>query len=352
MRCCYVDFPNRAGSGLAMRYVIYGAGGIGGVIGARLFQAGFDTTLIARGEHAAVIRRNGLRLISPQGIEQLAIPLAEHPREIAFTADMVVLLCVKSQHSQVALEDLASVAPPAIAVACVQNGVANESLALRYFSNVYATVVNLPAMFLEPGEVVTHAEGFGGILDTGCFPAGIDERTAQITADLRSAGFSAREDACVMRQKYAKLLLNLANVMQAGLRDFAQAGDIGAAVRREALACFAAAGIDCANKAETRARREGIYRMVDIPGYERTAGSSWQSMQRGTGDIESEYLNGEICWLGRRYGVPTPGNDACIMMARELIRVDQGPGIWSADELRAHMKALQVLHSTLRNSNL
>ena len=32
-----------------MRYVIYGAGGIGGAIGARLTIEGFDTTLIARG---------------------------------------------------------------------------------------------------------------------------------------------------------------------------------------------------------------------------------------------------------------------------------------------------------------
>lgn len=322
-----------------MRYVIYGAGGIGGVIGARLFQAGIDTTLIARGEHAAIMRRDGLRLVSPQGIAQLAIAVVEHPREIIYTSDTVVLLCVKSQQSQVALEDLALVAPATIALACVQNGVANESLALRYFPNVYATVVNLPALYLNPGEVVTHAQGHGGILDTGCFPAGLDERARQINADLSRAGFSARADAQVMRQKYAKLLLNLINVMQAGLRDFDAARDLRAVVRKEALACFAAAGIDCASKAEVSARREGIYRMADIPGYERQAGSSWQSIKRGTGDIETEYLNGEICRLGRMHGVPTPANDACVMMARELLRANRGPGIWSADELRAHMNA-------------
>jgi len=43
-----------------MRIIIYGAGGIGGVIGAQLFQGGMDTVLIARGNHLRTIQNNGL----------------------------------------------------------------------------------------------------------------------------------------------------------------------------------------------------------------------------------------------------------------------------------------------------
>ena len=315
-----------------MHYVIYGAGGIGGVIGGRLHQAGLRATLIARGEHGRALARHGLRLVSPTGVDQIDVPAVEHPAQISFAEDTVVLLCMKSQHTQSALEDLARGAGLQTAVVCVQNGVANERLALRFFPNVYGSVVNLPAMFLEPGEVVTFAQGFGGILDTGCYPGGLDARAEQINADLSLAGFSAHPAEAVMRQKYAKLLLNLFNVLQAGLSDPEAAGALARALRKEALACYAAASVDCASRDEIRARQEGVYRAVEVPGYERPGGSSWQSVKRGTGDIETDYLNGEICLLGRLHGVATPLNDACVALGRELVRSGQGPGIISTAE--------------------
>ena len=47
---------------MTRRYVVYGAGAVGGVIGARLHLAGHDVTLVARGEHLARIRSDGLVL--------------------------------------------------------------------------------------------------------------------------------------------------------------------------------------------------------------------------------------------------------------------------------------------------
>ena len=322
-----------------MRYVIYGAGGIGGVVGARLFASGADTTLIARGEHGRLLHARGLRLVAPEGVATLPIPTVEHPRAVDFDDQTVVMLCMKSQHTLQALEDLARCAPAGIHVLCMQNGVANESLALRFFANVYASVVVLPALFLQPGEVVTHADGAGAVLDTGCFPRGTNAVVDTIAADLTTAGFSARPDAEVMRQKYGKLRVNLLNVLQAGLTDFSASKAVHKMLRDEASACFAAAGIDCASRKEMADRQQGVFTMVDIPGYERTAGSSWQSLARGTGDIETEYLNGEICWLGRLHGVPTPANDACVAMARALVRRNAGPGLLSSAELLAQIEA-------------
>ena len=40
----------------------------------------------------------------------------------------------------------------------------------------------------------------------------------------------------------------------------------------------------------------------------RGGSSTWQSLTRGTGDIECDFLNGEIALLGRLFGVPTPAN--------------------------------------------
>jgi 2-dehydropantoate 2-reductase len=66
-------------------------------------------------------------------------------------------------------------------------------------------------------------------------------------------------------------------------------------------------------------------------------GSSWQSLARGTGQIETDYLNGEIVLLGRLYGVATPVNEALQGLAGHL--ADQGlpPGALSPEELRVRL---------------
>ena len=45
-----------------MKICIYGAGAIGGYLGAKLTEIGADVTLIARGPHYEAIRQDGLRL--------------------------------------------------------------------------------------------------------------------------------------------------------------------------------------------------------------------------------------------------------------------------------------------------
>ena len=47
-----------------MRFVVVGAGAIGGAVGGRLFQQGYDVTLVARGEHGRALQ-SGLTLESP-----------------------------------------------------------------------------------------------------------------------------------------------------------------------------------------------------------------------------------------------------------------------------------------------
>lgn len=316
------------------------------MIGARLHLGGRETTLIARGEHARRLQQHGLHFIAPDGEHRLPVPVVLHPEELHLDNDTIVLMCMKTQHMHTALSDLA-MQPGAMQarVVCVQNGVANERMALRYFPHVYGTVVNLPAMFVTPGQVVTHAvsdgpEGGGGILDTGIFPEGIDDDARFIAETLSDVGFCARPDAQVMRWKYAKLLMNLLNVLEAMLTDFSASTDIQRRLREEALACFEAAGIRCATRDEVRRRGAGTYRMVPIAEYERVAGSSWQSMARGTGDIETEFLNGEICLLGRLHGVPTPANAACVEMAREMVQRGVGPGMFHTAQLRERIEAL------------
>lgn len=333
-----------------MRVVIYGAGGIGGTIGARLHLAGTDVVLIARGAHLDALRSRGLTFAAPDGVRQLTIPTVGHPAEISWSAQDVVLMTVKTQHTIDALEHLAVTAGHSVPVVCAQNGVANERMALRRFERVYGMLVNLPAIHLRPGEVVTHAAGAGGILDTGCYPLGVDRLVEELMSRIAQAGFSAQPDERVMRKKYAKLLMNLGNIVQAATvpeggeealqqdpEETAALKAVYGLLRAEALACFAAAGIDCAGREEVRARHENTYRMVDVPGYDRPGGSSWQSLSRGTGNVETDYLNGEISLLGSLHGVPTPANRACQSLARRMVAERLPVGSFKPSELFAMM---------------
>ncbi|MDZ7685968.1 MAG: 2-dehydropantoate 2-reductase N-terminal domain-containing protein [Gammaproteobacteria bacterium] len=325
-----------------MRYIIYGAGAVGGTIGARLFKSGADVLLIARGQHPEAIRRDGLHYRNPEMDEHLRIPAVGHPDEIEFADGDVVILTMKSQHTDGALTDLAPAAPPEIPIVCCQNGVANEFLAARRFRHVYAQVVWLPGTHLQPGEVLHHATSPGALLDAGCFPVGTDETIEALCRDFTAAGFSANADPRPLRLKYAKLLQNLGNSLQAVCDAGRDAADIMRLARNEATACYEAAGIDAASRDETRERLDGTMQIGEIEGASRGGGSSWQSLHRGTGDIEADYLNGEICLLGKLHGVPTPANEVLRTLANRVARERLPPGQFTVDEVMAQIEALDA----------
>ena len=318
-----------------MRYVIYGAGGIGGTIGARLHQAGFDVCLIARGDHFRAIQRDGLRFVSPTQDVFLDIPCADHPRDAQIAPDDAVILCMKGQHTEEALRDLYAATGGQARVICCQNGVENERLALRRFEHTYGMVVWLPAEHLEPGVVVNFAENTAGGLDAGCYPTGVDDFIVEVTAALTKAGFSAEPDADIMRHKYEKLLANLSNAVNAATGEGSR--EIARVLREEALACYAAAGIRCATVEETRARR-GTISGAPVPGHDRHGGSSLQSMMRGTGDIETDFLNGEIVMLGRLHGVDVRANEIVQEIGNRLVREGLKPGSMSIGELEGLLR--------------
>ena len=96
-----------------------GAGAVGGVIGARLHEAGPATTLVARGDQLAAIRRDGLRVDRADGTSTVRVPAVGSVAGVTWTDDTVVLLTVKSHQSIAALEDLAAHAPATTPVVCV-----------------------------------------------------------------------------------------------------------------------------------------------------------------------------------------------------------------------------------------
>jgi 2-dehydropantoate 2-reductase len=303
------------------------------VIGARLYASGSDVVLIARGEHYRTIIGSGLRIESPEGSETLRIPAVEHPSELELNNRDVVLLAMKSQDTASALRELASSAPTDLPVVCAQNGVENEREALRLFSNVYGVCVVLPATHLEPGVVQANSAPTPGLLDVGRYPAGVDETARSIAEAFAAAGFDAHAIPDVMRWKYAKLLTNLGNAIEAVCEPPPRQDEIEELARREGEACLRAAGIEFASAEEDRARRGDLLRLRPVEGSVRGGGSSWQSLARGAGAIEADYLNGEIVLLGRLHGIPAPVNELLQRLANRVARERREPGAMRVEEV-------------------
>ena len=82
-----------------------------------------------------------------------------------------------------------------------------------------------------------------------------------------------------------------------------------ALLRQEAAECYRVVGIEWIDmRTFMQGRESSSHRLRSIPGHERPGGSSWQSVRRGTGNIETDFLNGEIVQLGRLNGISTPAN--------------------------------------------
>ena len=309
-----------------MRYVVYGAGAVGGVVGGLLHRAGHEVVLIARGDHLAAIQRSGLRLATPAGETTERIPAVGHPDAVDWRHDDVVLLTVKSDATHAAAQALAAVAPPSLAVVSLQNGVSNEGTMLRWFDCVYGVCVMAPTAHLEPGVVEAHCHPTPAILDIGRYPGGVDVTSHQVAAAFQSAGIVSVPRPDIMRWKYRKFVMNLGNAVQAVCRDDEYRRDLIDVIRGEAETALAAAGIEPVSEEEDRARRGEILQIREVPGRPRSGGSTWQSLQRRTGSIETDYLNGEIVRLGRQYGVATPANELIRREAVRFAREGRAPG--------------------------
>ena len=327
-----------------MRYIIIGAGAVGGAVGGRLAGAGHEVVLVARGAHHAALRDGGLRLKVPDGEYTYRLPTVEGPDELGeLRADDVLVLAVKTQDTVTALKAWGpapvaggGTAAERLPLFCAQNGVEGQRLALRVFRRVYGVCVWLPSTFVEPGVVSAPCAPLTGILHLGRHPHGIDETVRLVGADLEKTGyFEAPVVPDVARWQYAKLLSNLGNALEAVAGPIAddEAVALYARVRAEGEAVLDAAGIAYAGVEEQKAVRGHKVDLVPLDGAPRGGGSSWQSLTRGTGTIEADHLNGEIALLGRLHGVPTPLNELLQRLANTFARERRAPGSMPVEDL-------------------
>jgi 2-dehydropantoate 2-reductase len=104
-----------------MRTAVLGAGAIGGLVGGLLARSGTDVHLIARGEHLAAIRRDGLRILGLDTDIVLPVPATDDPGEVGEVD--VVLLGLKAYSYASCGPLLEPMLGPATTVVAMQNGI-------------------------------------------------------------------------------------------------------------------------------------------------------------------------------------------------------------------------------------
>lgn len=158
--------------------LIWGAGAIGGTIGAYLVRAGQDVLLVdSAADHVAAMQQDGLAIEGP--IEQFAVPVrAVTPEQVEGRYDRI-LLCVKAHHTADAARSLRPFLGPAGYVASFQNGL-NEPVigAVTGMERVVGAFVNFGADYLAPGRILYGGRG-------ACVVGEVDGRPSERVAALR-----------------------------------------------------------------------------------------------------------------------------------------------------------------------
>jgi 2-dehydropantoate 2-reductase len=330
-----------------VQVVVYGAGAIGSLVGARLHEAGVSVQLIGREAQVNAIRANGLQV---KGLQELHVVQLPATTSLDGPAD-IILLTVKSQDVQDACLGIAQKNADATVVT-MQNGVRSDREAADILGRgrIVGCVLNISATYLEPGVVEQNTREFFQV------GAPFPEAAARVDSvvGLLSPALRVEIAPDIARARWTKLMANLNNAIMAitGL-------PIGKALRHPGLARLSIAtiregvrtaqlggfGLDQSRRARTFRLMSTLPMSLSYLTFrKRLAGnfpadstygpSTLQSLKRGSSS-ELDYLNGEIVKLGEQIGRPTPYNTGLL---------EEGQGVFatgrnlSPEELLRHFK--------------
>ena len=320
-----------------MKICIYGAGAIGGWIGARLAALGEPVSVVARGATLAALQTHGLRLQQAEGLLQVPVQAADNAAALG-VQDLVVVAVKAPALAEVA-RDIAPLLGPHTIVLTAMNGVpwwffqgfggAYAGTALKAVDASGAIAAAIPAEHIvgcvvhaswalqAPGVVQHH---FGNKLILGEPSGQQTERAKALAALLKRAGFEAPLSEQIQRDTWYKLWGNMTVNPVSALTgattdlilDDPLVRDFISQVMREAKEIGARIGIPIDQQPEDRhavTRKLGAFKT-----------SMLQDVEAGK-PVELDALVTVVQELGVLTAVPTPFTDALLGLARLQSRV-------------------------------
>jgi 2-dehydropantoate 2-reductase len=184
-----------------VRFLITGAGAVGGFVAARLADAGHDVTILVRPHSAARLRDDGLRLASQSEV-RVVRPSVVTAGELASGYDAIVL-AVKSEDLDGVMADIEpAVKPPAVILPFL-NGMAHvEPLVGRFGSAVLGGVLRIATEREDDGTIRVLAPLFEA--EVGELDGSVSARVEQLASAYRDAGADVTVSADIVDAMWGK----------------------------------------------------------------------------------------------------------------------------------------------------
>lgn len=190
-----------------MRFLVLGAGGVGGYFGARLASAGADVTFLVRQARQAALARDGLVVLSPLGdmrVQPATVASNEIARGTGF--DVVILAC-KAYDLDSAMEAVAPAVEASTLVLPLLNGLRHlEALDARFdAARVMGGLCHI-GVTLDPSGAVRHLNRLQHFA-FGPRSPDQEERCTLLHAVLARGGFSSILSADIVQDMWEKFVL-------------------------------------------------------------------------------------------------------------------------------------------------
>jgi 2-dehydropantoate 2-reductase len=288
-----------------MRIAVMGTGAMGGYVGARLATGGAEVSFIARGAHLEAIRRNGLKVTSPNG-DMLIRPAKASDDPAAIGPVDLVLVAVKMYDMARVVEAVAPMVGDGTGVVTLQNGVEAPDMAARLYgaARTVGGVCMINAEIAGPG-VIQHNALNAVIL--GELEGGVSERLRRFAGFGTRGGVEVKLSANIRLDLWRKMmLLSPLGCLSAmiGL-PFSRYHDLPESWRlveqgvREVAAVGRAQGLDL-GEADIETAMHHAHNMK--PTWKASLAVDRELGKR----LEVEWFAGTICRLGEAAGIDTP----------------------------------------------
>jgi 2-dehydropantoate 2-reductase len=315
-----------------MKFVVYGGGAVGSVLGGMLSLHRNDVVLVGRAALVDAVREGGLRLKSATG-EYVA-----HPRAVATLSnndvdpEACILFTVKSYDVDPCAAALAKLVDPNTPVVCFQNGVSSEERVAKHFRRVYGAVCRMTCSMVQPGHASFRALGR---LVFGLYPKGTDETVTQVVAAFRDAGFDSGASKSIMNDKWLKLAVNAQSVFHALIdprdQDENEFFDLEVAILEETRRVFRAAKVKARSGDGKDPSIEAMIAEIKRPRARRNEhgvkihNSVWQDFYLKRPRIEAKEIHDPVIALGKTHGVATPYHAASLALVQRCHAARGGP---------------------------
>lgn len=304
-----------------MKIAVLGAGSLGSVIGGRLAQSGHDVILINRNAaYVEAVQQNGLVLTEATRRESIPLTAARSP-EGQGPVDLVIVL-VKSFHTDTSMRAALNLIGPDTVVLSLQNGLGHEEVLAGIVGagRVIAGKTYAGGVMTAPGEVIAGTRGKQTVI--GELSGSLTPRILAIAAAFEAAGLACTASTDIVGAMWDKLLVNVATGALSGITglDYGNLYDLPelAETAQEAVA-----------EAMVVAQAQGICLQSRSPKavWDRAAAglpftfkaSILQSLEKGS-PTEIDYINGAVVRAGAAWNVPTPVNATLVACVKGIER--------------------------------